>query len=60
MVRATLSQFELALLFYNGLSENGEKFQPLIEKFGLLENFDRDVLYKKQEDERLYDPKAFA
>ena len=59
LVRATLSQFELALLFYNGLSDNGEKFKPLIEEFGLLENFDRDALYDRQEDEKLYKPKAF-
>jgi hypothetical protein len=59
LVRATLSQFELALLFYNGISDNGDKFKPLIEEFGLLENFDRDVLYNKPEDEKLYDTKAF-
>ena len=60
LVRATLSQFELALLFYNGLSDNGEKFKPLIEEFGLLENFNRNDLYNRKEDEKLYDPKAFA
>jgi len=57
LVRATLSQFELALLFYNGLSDNGEKFKPLIVEFGLLENFDRDALYNRPEDEKLYDDK---
>ena len=40
LVRAQLSAFELELLFYNGISPNGKKFKPLIEKFGLLENFD--------------------
>jgi hypothetical protein len=40
LVRAQLSAFELELLFYNGISPHGEKFKPLIEKFGLLENFD--------------------
>ena len=59
LVRATLSQYELALLFYNGVSDNGEKFKPLIEEFGLLENFDRDVLHDKPEDEKLYAPEAF-
>jgi len=60
LARATLSQFELALLFYNGLTEQAEKFKPFIEKFGLLENFDRDDLYNREADEKLYEPKAFA
>lgn len=44
LVRAQLSAFELEFLFYNGISANGEKFKPLIEKFGLLENFDKKHL----------------
>jgi hypothetical protein len=58
LVRATLSQFELALLFYNGLSPTAEKFKPLIEEFGLFENLDLQSL-AKQEDTRLYHPNAF-
>lgn len=60
LVRATLSQFELALLFYNCVSPLGnEKFKPLVEKFGLLKNLDTNSL-QKPEDEKLYDPKAFG
>lgn len=59
LVRATLSQFELAMLFYNGVGDHGDKFKPLIEEFGLLENFDQSVLHNKKEDVKLYDPKAF-
>jgi hypothetical protein len=44
LARAQLSAFELALLFYNGISPYSEKFKPLIEKFGLLENFDKTHL----------------
>ena len=44
LVRAQLSAFELELLFYNGISPYGEKFKPLIEKYGLLENFNTELL----------------
>jgi hypothetical protein len=37
LVRAQLSASELQLLFYGGLSEEGTKFKPLIEKYALLE-----------------------
>lgn len=37
LVRAQLSPSELQLLFYAGLSEQGEKFKPLIERYSLLE-----------------------
>ena len=51
LVRAQLSAFELELLFYNGISPNGEKFKPLIEKYGLLENFDtKHLLNPNHED----------
>ncbi|HEY3932140.1 MAG TPA: putative phage abortive infection protein, partial [Verrucomicrobiae bacterium] len=33
LVRAQLSVYELCLIFYNGLSSEGVKFKPLIEKF---------------------------
>ena len=38
IARAQLSRFELALLFYNGLTPYGEKFKPLIEKYGILKH----------------------
>ncbi len=45
IVRAQLSDYELLLLFYNGLSVNGEKkFKPLIEKFHLFDNLPKDIL----------------
>lgn len=45
LVRAQLSDHEVAVLFYNGLSQKGGKFKPLIEKYGLLKNLnDRDIL----------------
>lgn len=48
LVRAQLSQYELALLFYNCImpieKDGGNKFKPLVEKYGLLENFDTTLL----------------
>lgn len=45
IIRAQLSDYELLWLFYNGLSENGhEKFKPLIEKYTLLKNLQKDNL----------------
>ncbi|NVK09437.1 MAG: hypothetical protein HWD89_10305 [Tenacibaculum sp.] len=45
LLRAQLSSYELALLFYNCLGEYGrEKFYPLIEDFDFLKNIDRDLL----------------
>ncbi len=45
ILRAQLSDAEVAILFYNGLSKHGiKKFKPLIERYGLLKNLnDRDV-----------------
>lgn len=41
IVRATLSRYELLMLYYNGLSKNGrEKLKPLLEKYTLLNNLD--------------------
>ncbi|WP_370155996.1 putative phage abortive infection protein [Ferrovibrio sp.] len=46
ILRAQLSDAEVALLFHNGLSPYGrEKFKPLMERYGLLKNAtDRDLL----------------
>ena len=63
LARAQLSQYELALLFYNGIAaippETENKFKPLIEEFGLLKNLDPKLLLNPDEDLKLYDPKAF-
>ena len=59
LVRAQLSAYELALLFYNGLSKYGEGFKPWIEEFGLLEHLDKDHLLLDPTHKVLYDKKAF-
>lgn len=50
IVRATLSRYELLLLYYNGLSNYGnEKLKPLIEKYSLLNNLDKGSLAVSKE-----------
>lgn len=52
IVRATLSQYELVLLFYNCLSSNGkEKFKPLIEKYAIFNNLRVELLATKDEQD---------
>lgn len=59
IVRAQLSNGELHLLFYNGLSKYGyDKFKPFIEKYSIFNNFDTRIL-SSREFKELYDPKAF-
>ena len=57
LVRATLSQYELALLFYNCASELGEeKFKPLLETYGLLKNFNTTDLLKPEKSKTIFGP----
>ena len=54
IVRATLSQYELILLFYNCLSTNGnKKFKPLIEKYAIFNNLRVELLATERE-QKLY------
>jgi hypothetical protein len=63
LVRAQLSQYELALLFYDALTpippEPTNKFKNLIERFGLLENLNLDLLFDKERDVKFYKDTAF-
>lgn len=53
ILRAQLSDYELGLLFYNCLSDNGrDKFKPLIEKYALFNNL-RDKVLNNPNTERL-------
>lgn len=59
ILRAQLSSSELTLLFYNCISKYGsEKFTPLVEKFGLLENMDFSRLLDQRHRE-LFNESAF-
>ena len=53
ILRAQLSDYELGLLCYNCLSDNGrDKFKPLIEKYALFNNL-RDKVLNNPNTERL-------
>lgn len=58
LVRAQLSSHELLMLFYNSLSDQGEKFKPLIEEFHILKGMPEDDLVNDKH-KNLYSPSAF-
>jgi hypothetical protein len=60
IVRAQLSSDELALLFFNGLGEYGEKFRILIEKYCLLENLRQEHIPLCNELSVFYKESAFG
>lgn len=59
IVRAQLSNHELALLFYNCLSGHGEKMKPLVEKYALLKHLPDDLLLDPSH-KSLIAPSAFG
>ena len=62
IARAQLSDFELALLFYNCTTGEGAKgFKPLIEKYGLLKHVRVDILAdpSHRDNPDFYSPTAF-
>ena len=60
LLRAQLSSFELIMLFYNCLSQFGDKkFKPLIEEYHLLQNMPKNPLINKTHL-RLYNKSAFG
>ena len=61
VARAQLSRFELAFMFYNCLTPYGEKFKPLIERYGLLKHINVADLpnINHRQDPALYAQTAF-
>ena len=58
-LRSTLSNHEVAAIFYNCLSRNGrEKFKPLVEKYALFDNID-DKILGSEEDLKLFADSAY-
>lgn len=43
LIRAQLSSYELGLLFFYGLSDQGAEFKDLVEKYALFENMPSEV-----------------
>lgn len=60
IMRAQLSSYELALLFYNVLHRRGSKFQPLIEKYALFEHASLKLLFDPPNHIPLYAEKAYG
>jgi len=60
LLRAQLSASELLLLFYNCLSQFGEKFKPLIEEYHFLQNMPKKPLIDKSLHTKLYAKEAFG
>lgn len=59
ILRASLSSYELALLFYNCLGEYGiDFFKPLVEKYSFLKNLDKALVTPNLI--KSYDSLAFA
>ncbi len=62
IARAQLSDVELSLLFFNGITGEGAVgFKPLMEKYGVLKHLRSDVLAREDHKhaKELYEPTAF-
>ena len=60
VLRAQLSNSELVLLFYNGLSPHGDKMKLLAERYALFENFEIDALSYPDKDLHFYKYSAYG
>lgn len=60
IMRAQLSSYELALLFYNSLHAIGAKFKPLIETYALFENMRLGDLFNPLDHVPLYAVPAYG
>ena len=59
IIRSQLSDYELIIIFYNGLSDQGMvKFKPIIEKYTLLDNLPCDLLFNSEHVDH-YNLRAF-
>lgn len=60
ILRAQLSSFELALLFYNALHPVGAKLKPHVERYAMLENLDLELLCNPPNEMPLFDRAAYG
>ena len=60
ILRAQLSSFELALLFYNALHPVGDKLKPHVERYAMLENLDLELLCNPPDEVPLFDISAYG
>ena len=62
IARAQLSAYELGLIFYNGLWDEGrEGFKPLIQRYGILKHLKKETVLREADlhDHSLYKETAF-
>ena len=59
ILRSQLTNNEMALLFYNGLSHYGKKFKPLLEEYEVFDNLPTNII-KYNSLITLYDKKAWG
>ena len=59
LVRAQLSAYEQALLFYNCIHPHSEEFYLLIEKYSLFHNLNEEILLDPSHED-YFDPKAYG
>jgi hypothetical protein len=57
LLRAQLSDYELIILFYNGLNEKGARVKPYIEKYAIFDNLPHELLLEDK-GLQLYDGSA--
>lgn len=61
IIRTQLSSYELALLFYHCLSEEGrDDFKPLIEEYSLLKALPKELIDNYDTQKQWYAGKAFS
>ena len=60
ILRAQMSTYELALLFYNALHPTGQKMKPLIERYQMLENLAVEILCNPPDEIPLISRSAFG
>lgn len=62
IARAQLSAYELGMIFYNGLWDEGRKgFKPLIEKYGILKHLKKEIVDESDlHNDSLYKQTAFV
>lgn len=59
ILRSQLTNYEMAILFFNGLSHYGENFKPYLEKYHIFDNLPLNII-KYKELVPLYDKKAWG
>jgi hypothetical protein len=53
LVRAQLSDYELVILFYNSISEQGKNFRDYVIKYDLLDNMNDSLLFDPSHEDLL-------